>query len=878
MSSLLPTSSQLRSRSPNEGQQAPTDDKRASRELPRTRRRNRLITSCLECRRRKLKCDKQQPCVNCTKLSRSCVFIQVDPQAQAKLAEVKEKMGMLERTLEEEAISKGTSKSSTRSPSYEAPVLPGQEPGYSDQEEEEDVKGLDPNELVVQDASYYEDDDNDDTVDLGISMGKLRITDRIGGMVRPRFAEELAAALQKMPEDNAPNPFASGSPRSWMSPGSDYVAPLSSFFFGPNVDNASLLAYLPSKVLVDKLLVHYWQVVHVIVRTVHRPSFERHYQVFWKNVRVRLEPRPSFQALLFAMLLSSIISMSEEKVLMEFRVDKQSLVDNFRQGTDSALARANLLQTTKLETLQAFVTYLLPLCRAEVSRAHSALAGTCIRLAECMGLHRDPTSYTKNPVEIQVRRLIWFQIAFLDLRTSEAIGPRPQIRRDEYDTHFPLNVDDEELERAAQSDQQVIKDSKHFTAMTITRMRLECYEMYRFMWTERPKLEKRNESGEKKTTLTSLLSRIQAFTAGIEKTYLPMMSKSNPQHVAAMEMYGILSSRLYVMLLHPFASNDKRSMPERLRQIMLSSCIMIVEHTMNIESQPALAQYSWYVGALHQYHSSLLLMSEMYVTPPDPVFSDRAWKCLDYTFDLPAGLGPHTKGRMVLSELARRTSAYASVRGLRAPTAMPHAGSRDLFSDETGSTPQKPEFGLGSQDTRSKSPYTQHQQSPPENQSQSAEQAHLRPYNPGTYPIKGPTGSMPQTDWGAFDLAAHLPPATESPFNFASHVPTAAARSQEIPSNPFAGMSGVGADPDNTSLVGDTNTDTRTGTGAGMGNDVEASPMEAALNDIDWNEWDRLFGAAGTGDGNLMIPPFTFPRFELGEAQWGEEGRGGGMQ
>src|SRR5690348_13081839 len=80
-----------------------TGERKAHKEQPRIRRRNRLITSCLECRRRKLKCDKQQPCTNCTKFARPCLFIAQgsDPQAQAKLAEVKEKMGMLERTLEE---------------------------------------------------------------------------------------------------------------------------------------------------------------------------------------------------------------------------------------------------------------------------------------------------------------------------------------------------------------------------------------------------------------------------------------------------------------------------------------------------------------------------------------------------------------------------------------------------------------------------------------------------------------------------------------------------------------------------------------------------------------------------------------------------------
>ena len=119
------------------------------------------------------------------------------------------------------------------------------------------------------------------------------------------------------------------------------------------------MTYLPAKPLVDKLIAHYWDAVHAIARTVHRPSFERQYERFWANIEADVEPRISFQAVVFAALLSSIISMPESKVLNTFRVDKQSLVDNFRQGTEGALARANFLRTTKIETLQAFVMYLV---------------------------------------------------------------------------------------------------------------------------------------------------------------------------------------------------------------------------------------------------------------------------------------------------------------------------------------------------------------------------------------------------------------------------------------------------------------------------------------------------------------------------------------
>lgn len=144
-----------------------------------------------------------------------------------------------------------------------------------------------------------------------------------------------------------------------MLPSQEFVAPSSSFMFAPGVERTSIMHYLPSRVLVDKLMAHYWKAVHLIARTVHRPTFERQYLKFWDDVNAGMEPRASFQAVVFAALLSSVISMSENDIYNEFGVNKQSLIENFRQGTESALSRANLLRTTKLETLQAFVMYLV---------------------------------------------------------------------------------------------------------------------------------------------------------------------------------------------------------------------------------------------------------------------------------------------------------------------------------------------------------------------------------------------------------------------------------------------------------------------------------------------------------------------------------------
>ena len=170
------TQASVTSHSPSLVTTSATDEDKAERLEPRVRRRNRIIKSCLECRRRKLKCDKVQPCANCVKASRHCHFFapSSDPVAQAKLAEVKEKMGILERSLEAEMAQKRR---------IEAP--------YSDDDDDE-IHNLDPSRMAEDDAAFYEDEEaNDDIVDLGIAMGKVRITERIGGLMRPKFSAEV---------------------------------------------------------------------------------------------------------------------------------------------------------------------------------------------------------------------------------------------------------------------------------------------------------------------------------------------------------------------------------------------------------------------------------------------------------------------------------------------------------------------------------------------------------------------------------------------------------------------------------------------------------------------------------------------------------------
>lgn len=204
-----------------------------------------------------------------------------------------------------------------------------------------------------------------------------------------------------------------------------------------------------------------------------------------------------------------------------------------------------------------------------------------------MGLHRDGSHYDLSPVEIHVRRMVWHQLCFLDLRTCEATGPRPQIHQDDFDTKFPLNVDDADLE----GPDPPTTDANRWTDMTFSLMRYEANEMQRYLWFERPRIEK------KKTTLTSVLSRVQKFWNVTEAKYIPWMDKQKPEHYMAFLTYKLLTLRMHVMLLHRYNSNGQRQMPDRLRKILLSSGTQQVECAIIVETNPALRPWAWYCGA-----------------------------------------------------------------------------------------------------------------------------------------------------------------------------------------------------------------------------------------------------------------------------------------
>ncbi|RVX72422.1 hypothetical protein B0A52_03610 [Exophiala mesophila] len=568
--------------------------------------------------------------------------------SRQRLNEIKEKMGSLERVLEQDVArqhGKPSSSTSTRAERRTSADLPGGETSSSDNEGAvpEDEKGLEATPLAVIDAAY-EDDANDDILDLGVRLGATLAKSK-----RDSNLNNVTSAVPKLPD----------SDQDFLAPGSSYIAPGSGFLFGDVGSKRSLINFLPTKGAADVLVRHYSECAHHITRVVHWPSFVLHYDNFWTSVLAGLEPPAWQQALVLSILFASVASMDEKDVEAIFARPKSPILRNFQTGTEVTLSKAQFLRATKLETLQALVIYLLPMCRDQMSRAHSVLVGMAIRLAECMGLHRDPeTLYGLSPVECHARRILWFELCFLDFRTCESQGPRPGIKREDYDTRFPLNINDADLF------QPNIRDSKtSFTDMTTSRIRFECTEMQRVIWQDRIRLER------KKVSLTHVLSKIETFRKAMEAKYTPMLNLKVPIQRYAQLVMSLMIQRMYVMVMHRFLNHAPNLVPERLLNLTVSGGVQSMEAAIALQSLPELSQWRWYGGAYQQWHIAFLLLTIDYQMP-NHAEADRIWNILDFVFEPDQSSSRTQKAQTIIEAIKDRTGVYRDLRKIRIPPSM----------------------------------------------------------------------------------------------------------------------------------------------------------------------------------------------------------------
>ncbi|KAF2275190.1 uncharacterized protein EI97DRAFT_379746 [Westerdykella ornata] len=663
------------------------------------RRRNpRPINSCVECRTRKSRCSKTHPCQNCTAFGRECVFITVPESAarkkqreQREQRESASKSGidwnqpLPVRTNSQAAVTpteKYETSSTNANINTQTPGTPPRDYEWEAYQQHVEVDGGDAWERLpaepeeMNDDVFEDENDEEDQIatDLTIRIGRMIICENITGFFRPQYAEEVciftilgkllsehpnsvsSVAGQRAPQSSAllaAEQMPSLSPSLTLLLGSSTPLPQGNDLERPQ---------LPTKIEAEALFQRYVESVSPLAHVLHIPSFRRLFDRFWINVELG-NNQNSCTALVLAVCMAAAASLSPLQAKSQFGITKEDLFLRLQSATERALLRANWAKTSNIRTLQAITIYLIPLCRAQISRATSVIVGALVRLAQCIGIHRlsHTSASSLTPLQRHVRSLLWYQICFLDFKTAEAQGPHPSIRSDDFDIALPLNVDDDVFEFGSPKWQHHPTPVQGWTDVTLSLIRYECNELHRLIFRGRIEMDR------KAITLHDLRARVESRKRQIHSKYLQYLDARVPIQRYAGLVATLLMARCDSMLLYrhlPQTTLQPRSDSEnRLRDVLLTAALTTLEIGATLDTLPSLSSWVWYSTTYQQYHAVLLLLTELYRTP-DLARKDRMMTIIDHIFGHCYGVGVRERCSDLLWTVKENLEAFYIMKGV----------------------------------------------------------------------------------------------------------------------------------------------------------------------------------------------------------------------
>lgn len=196
---------------------------------------------------------------------------------------------------------------------------------------------------------------------------------------------------------------------------------------------------LPAKELADNLVNRYLQTIETVYRIVHVPTFKGQYEALWDSPEHKRDRH-------FLVQLKIILALGAVTYDDGFSLRNQAI--RWIYEAQTFLSEPIFKSRLRIQILQTRILLLLAEELVDISGDSIWIsAGSLIRTAITMGLHRDPSHLPKmeEPLAIEMRRRLWNTILEVGLQASMAKGCPPLISDHDFDTQTPLNLEDEDL-------------------------------------------------------------------------------------------------------------------------------------------------------------------------------------------------------------------------------------------------------------------------------------------------------------------------------------------------------------------------------------------------------------------------------------------------
>ncbi|KAF1955036.1 hypothetical protein CC80DRAFT_526443 [Byssothecium circinans] len=580
--------------------------------------------SCVTCRRRKVKCDKRQPCTNCARAKIECMF--PGPGRTPRKARRPPDGELLDRLRRLEGVVQSLN---VQVEEHEQEAAEREQRGGSSGEavggirdgggKSEEAEGGCPTRRREREEQAHVVVDNS-VEGLETRFGRLVVDQGRSRYVNNSFWASLNNEVEDLKSILIEN---ENEESTTESPDSN-SARHDGFIFGYSSSNVDMLALHPTIERAREYWTMYKLNVDPLVKVLHINSFE---SVFLDAISHPETVAKSLEPLMFTIYYGAVTSTTPEDCVAKWGETQDELLKKYRFGVEQALARANFMFCDEIIILQAFVVFMILLRRNDDARKIWTLTGLAVRIAQTLGIHRDGSHFHLKPFEIEMRRRLWWQVYILDTRASEDHGCDPTIVESQFDTKMPLNVNDSDI------DPDMVKfppDRQGFTDMSFCLTRFEVSNISRRILYIPPGP---NHCNQFFTNLTVPEKErwISDCHQRLEDKYLKNSDMSIPLCWITATVSRLVMSKMWLIVYHPYQRKDGgRSLPQETKDKLFITSLENVEYSILIETEARTMQWGWLFRTYVQWHAVAFLLSELCVRTKGEAV-ERAWRALDAT-------------------------------------------------------------------------------------------------------------------------------------------------------------------------------------------------------------------------------------------------------
>lgn len=202
-----------------------------------------------------------------------------------------------------------------------------------------------------------------------------------------------------------------------------------------------MLLHIPSKRQSHILYKGFMSGVHAIAPVLYPPSILEQYSAFWDWYEACHHhknhdpfPCPSFIPLLYAIWYGGTVTVSLRTLSNEFDIDdRDSLSSAYHEQVSRWLKKIGFPRSPTFYGLIAFLLVQTILSKEEEPLTTSLFVSLSLRVAQTMGLHRDPAPFKAIPAtEAEARRRVWWHIVHMDGVVAMSSGLPPLVNNEEF--------------------------------------------------------------------------------------------------------------------------------------------------------------------------------------------------------------------------------------------------------------------------------------------------------------------------------------------------------------------------------------------------------------------------------------------------------------